>query len=183
MRIIMTLAICMVLQMMNAQEPQEAQAKQATYETIDLKEALAKKHTAENMDELIDLGNYLPIEISEQEKDSEEWILDRQKSIGLYLKWYQKMFAAGFKLDYVAIKTAQSERTIQKNKAIKSYLIAEQRLKRYLKNNYKGNKKKQFLIAAQAYGTNYDITAERILSDVLNPEFGFVVYEKSVRVD
>ena len=168
---------------MSAQETQEAQAIQATYETIDLKEALAKQHTAENMDELIDLGNYLPIGISEQEEGSEEWILDRQKSIGLYLKWYQKMFAAGFKLNQVANKTAQSERTIQKNKAVKSYLIAEQRLKRYLKNNYKGNKKKQFILAAQAFGTNFDITAERVLNEVLNPEFGVVVYEKSVRVN
>lgn len=179
MRIFMMLTFLMMLEIANAQE---VQAVQITNETIDLKEALAKQHNAENMDELIDLGSLLPISISELEEGSEEWIIDRQKSIGLYLKWYQKMFAAGFKLDYIAIPNAKGERTILKNSSVRSYLIAEQRLKRFMKNNFKGKKKKQFKIAAQAYGTNYDITADRILKEVLNSEFGFVVYEKVVRI-
>ena len=180
MRIFMMLTFLMMLEIASAQE---AQAVQIANETIDLKEALAKQYNAANMDELLDLGSLLPISASALEESSEEWILDRKKSIGLYLEWYQKMFAAGFKLDGRAIIGAESERNIQKNRAIKSYLIAEQRIKQYMNNNYKGNKKKQFKMEMMSFGSNYDITIEKISNKILRSKFGFIVYDKNVRVE
>ncbi len=180
MRNLMLLSILFFCQQVNAQV---AQAVSTTYDYSIIEAVLANRHTEENMHELIDAVHLLPVDVFTSESESEEWLAARKRNVEIYLKWYDKMFTAGFKLGERAIIGAKSKRSQQKNESVKSFLIAEQRLKQFMKSSFKGRKKNELKKEIQGFGESYDTVAYQIMREVLNPEFGFVIYDKSVKVD
>jgi len=172
-----------ILFLANFAYAQEAIVVQSAYQNIEIEEVLSHNHNADNMDELLEVVTLLPLKVSGEEKGSEEWLAERKKTVEIYLKWYQKMFAAGFKLEDKAIIGVDTERAHQKNKSIKSFLIAEQRIRRFVKNNYKGMKKGNFRNELLSFGEKYAVTSDKIMRKALNPELSFVMYDKSLKVN
>ena len=162
---------------------QEAIVVQSAYQNIEIEEVLSHNHNADNMHELLEVVTWLPLKVSAGEKGFEEWLAERKKNVEIYLKWYQNMFAVGFKLDQRAIIGVDAERAHQKNKSVKSFLIAEQRIRRFVKNNYKGLEKSNFRNELLSFGETYAITSYKIMRKALNPELSFVVYDKSLKVN
>jgi len=176
-----------------------AQLAIAQSSLVEVEENIEKQYTKENVGELIDLVSMLPTEVPIADMKSDEWLVARRKCVELYLNWYQKMFVNGFKLDN-KISELVSESAIakletdnqkefararnikyrQKNKSISSFLIAEQRLRLFVKNSFKGKKKQMFEQLLLEFDKVYDPISEEIMNKVLAKSFGFTIYENKI---
>jgi len=176
-----------------------AQIAIAQYSSAEVEENIEKKYTKENVEELINIALMLPTEVPIADMKSDEWLVARRKCVELYLNWYQKMLVNGFKLDN-KISVLVSEPAIskletdnqkefararnikyqQKNKSISSFLIAEQRLRLFVKNSFKGKKKKMLSKLLLEFDIVYDPISEEIMNKVLAKSFGFTIYENKI---
>ncbi len=166
---------------------------------VDLEERLKMEYSTDNLDDLILLGQILPIRVPVDSVGSEDWIKARKKCVELYLMWYQNMFASRFNLNdksrlissEASIAKLETEdqkkaavnmnaRNMQRNNAIATFLIAEQRLKFFTRKSFKAKKRQKIKEMLVTFEESYDMTIGKILDDVLVREVGFTIYENRV---
>jgi len=168
-----------------------------------LQAGLEKDYNLAGQVELIELGRELPIQVYAEKNDSMAWHTERTQTAKLYVHWYEKMFDNGYKLNekatilgdystppkdstgaYIVEAEDQKERRLQsllkannKKYAIATFLIAEQRLKMFMKNSYKSNKKKHFREELLTFSESYEDTVAAMEDNFLNTHSYFTLYE------
>ena len=182
---------------------------QVVFAQIDLQTlqaGLEEDYNLAEQSELIDIGRELPLKVYAVESDSTAWHAARAQTAKLYVLWYEKMFDNGYELNGKAFllgdyskppKNKEGEyeetedqkerrmknllKTNNKKYAIATFLIAEQRLKMFMKNSYKSNKKKHFTEELLTLGESHRETVLKIVDNLLITHSYFTVYEVKER--
>ena len=168
-----------------------------------LQSGLEKDYSLAEQVEMITLGRELPIQVYAEKSDSMAWHTARTQTAKVYVLWYEKMFDNGYKLNdkasilgdysnppkdstgvYIVEAKDQKERrlfklleTDNKKYAIATFLIAEQRLKMFMKNSYKSNKKKHFKEELLTIGLAHKETVAKIVDTMLTYHSYLTLYE------
>jgi len=81
------------------------------------------------------------------------------------------------------IKTRLTENTKvrYKKQAVSTFLIAEQRLKMFVKDAYKKKRRKMFNVELYQFGESYEELSDLIMREIVDSSFGFVLYENNIR--
>jgi len=171
---------------------------QDNYEMLKMK--LEKEYPFEQVGDYIDLAKKLPIAVPLGERDSAEWIQSRKQSTELYLLWYKGMSNLGYKMDDKALylhtqnepdtietpeqlntRLTENTKVRYKKQAVSTFLIAEQRLKMFVKDAYKKKRRKMFKVELYQFGEPYEELSDLIMREIVDSSFGFVLYENNIR--
>ena len=166
---------------------------------LDQKTTIARK----NIDDIIELALDLPIEVPFEFRDSSQWLETRKEAIEVYLLWYERMFELGYNLDDRVLigavnhnkpveneseldkqnRLARAVKVQRKRNSIAAFLVAERRLKKFVKNSFKTMKRQRFKKLLLSFEDSNELVAKQIIEEVLNTNLFITVYDKSLPIN